>query len=172
MTSRPRGLALIIEIEEYENDVQERRTGSEVDVHNLQKLFEALSFKVEHRKNLSRKEFDSELLAFSRDRKHAAADMMILAILSHGRDGHIYASDGAVIGVESIYEKFNNQHCPALKGKPKFFIIQACRGDETDSAAAMYGDEASGDLAEAAAANVPPNAKMSKKRRIGKDILV
>ncbi len=50
--------------------------------------------------------------------------MMILAVLSHGRDGHIYTSDGSVIATESIYEKFNNNNCPLLKGKPKFFIIQ------------------------------------------------
>ncbi len=56
---------------------------------------------------------------------------MILAVLSHGRDGHIYATDGSVIYVESIYEKFNNSRCPLLQGKPKFFIIQACRGDNT-----------------------------------------
>jgi hypothetical protein len=30
MDTRPRGLALIIEIEQYENDVQERRIGSHV----------------------------------------------------------------------------------------------------------------------------------------------
>ncbi len=30
MNTRPRGLALIIEIEEYDNDVQERRVGSQV----------------------------------------------------------------------------------------------------------------------------------------------
>ncbi len=30
MDSRPRGLALIVEIEEYDNDVQERRVGSQV----------------------------------------------------------------------------------------------------------------------------------------------
>ena len=35
MTRRPRGQALIINIESYENDVQERRLGTEVDVDNL-----------------------------------------------------------------------------------------------------------------------------------------
>ena len=32
MDARPRGLVLIIEIEEYVNDVQERRIGSEVSI--------------------------------------------------------------------------------------------------------------------------------------------
>ena len=61
------------------------------------------------------------------------ADMMILVILSHGRDSAIFASDGGHIPTEEIYKKFNNENCPALMGKPKFFIIQACRGDETDA---------------------------------------
>ena len=31
-----------------------------------------------------------------------------------------------------LYRRFNNEYCPSLKGKPKFFIIQACRGDDYD----------------------------------------
>ena len=31
-----------------------------------------------------------------------------------------------------MLRRFNNEGCPALKGKPKFFILQACRGDECD----------------------------------------
>ena len=58
---------------------------------------------------------------------HAKADMMILVILSHGRDGKIITSSGREYQIESIYEKFNNRECPFLKGKPKFFIIQVIR---------------------------------------------
>ena len=79
---------------------------------------------MEHKKNLKRHEFDRELLAFANDPGHRESDMMILAILSHGREGNVFASDGTVIAIESIYEKFNNKNCPALQGKPKFFIIQ------------------------------------------------
>ncbi|KAG9259642.1 caspase-14-like isoform X1 [Astyanax mexicanus] len=31
--------------------------------------------------------------------------------------------------LESIFEKFNNRNCPAMRGKPRLFIVQACRGD-------------------------------------------
>ena len=34
--------------------------------------------------------------------------------------------------MEYIYEFFNNRNCPLLCGKPKFFIVQACRGDRPD----------------------------------------
>ena len=67
--------------------------------------------------------------------------MMILVILSHGRDSAIFASDGTCIPTEEIYKKFNNENCPALMGKPKFFIIQACRGDETDAGMFFYCKE-------------------------------
>ena len=51
---------------------------------------------------------------------------------SHGKDGVVYAADGQSINMEYIYEFFNNRNCPLLRGKPKFFIVQACRGDRPD----------------------------------------
>ena len=33
---------------------------------------------------------------------------------------------------EDLFKKFNNQACPNLRGVPKFFVLQTCRGDETD----------------------------------------
>ena len=55
---------------------------------------------------------------------HETSNMMILVILSHGTNGHIYTTDGRWVNTENIYQKFNNHFCPKLKGKPKFFIIQ------------------------------------------------
>ena len=31
-----------------------------------------------------------------------------------------------------IFSKFNNEECENLKGKPKIFIFQACRGSKED----------------------------------------
>ena len=53
-------------------------------------------------------------------------------LLSHGRENELIAVDGKGIELERIFEKFNDINCPLLAGKPKFFIIQACRGDRTD----------------------------------------
>jgi len=132
MAAYPRGLALIIEIEQFMNDVEKPRIGSHVDTENLKKLFQQLHFKADHRKNLTRPQFLSVLRDFANNQEHRESDMMILAVLSHGRDGQIIASDGLVVETEDIYAKFNNSNCPLLQGKPKFFIVQACRGDDTD----------------------------------------
>lgn len=81
---------------------------------------------MEIERNLSKRDFDAVLEKFADNPLHKDADMMILAVLSHGRDGHVYTNDGQVISTERIYERFNNHYCPSLKGKPKFFIIQVC----------------------------------------------
>ena len=46
------GLALLIDIERYENDVQEQRIGSDVDVENLSQLLKGLEFDVAVHRNL------------------------------------------------------------------------------------------------------------------------
>jgi len=133
MNRRPRGLALVIDIEVYENNVQETRTGSNVDVENLSSLLKGLEFDVTVHKNLHLAAFFKVITEFCCNKMHTEADMTVVVILSHGKDGVVYAADGQSINMEYIYEFFNNRNCPNLMGKPKFFIVQACRGDRPDS---------------------------------------
>jgi len=128
----PRGQAIIIDIEIYENDIQERRFGSHVDVQNLTQLLKGLSFDVTVHKNLPQATFYKVITEFCKNKMHYEANMAIVAILSHGKDGIVYAADGMSIDMEYIYEYFNNKNCPDLQGKPKFFIVQSCRGDMPD----------------------------------------
>ena len=159
MFRRPRGQALIINIESYDNDVQERRLGTDVDVENLVQLLKGLEFDVTLKQNLALTPFFREVTDFCCNKLHAEADMAVVVILSHGHDGVVYASDGQSINMEYIYEFFNNRNCPLLRGKPKFFIVQSCRGDRPDA-----GVEGSDDLqTEGAAAS--PSKHVSKKRK-------
>jgi len=128
----PKGLAIIIDIEVYENNVQERRFGSHVDVDNMRALLQGLEFDVTVHKNLQLTQFFKVITEFSSNKMHQDADMAVVVILSHGKDGVVYAADGQSINMEFIYEFFNNRNCPMLRGKPKFFIVQACRGDRPD----------------------------------------
>ena len=85
---------------------------------------------------------------FSKSDDHRFGQMCVVIILSHGNDGGlINAADGKSVSTEYVLRRFNNDACPALKGKPKFFILQACRGDEVKSSslktrflASFYGN--------------------------------
>lgn len=132
MAARPRGLVLIIDNEDFQGEVLPTRTGSLVDANNLDLLFQQLGFKVTLRRNLCYRDMYSEVQKFSGREEHGAADMAVLVILSHGRHGLVAAADGRELETEWVLRQLNNDGCPALKGKPKLFIFQACRGDEAD----------------------------------------
>jgi len=59
---------------------------------------------------------------------HSTYDSAVIVILSHGRNGKIYGTDCREIPIENIVASLDTAHCPDLAGKPKIFIIQACRG--------------------------------------------
>jgi len=59
---------------------------------------------------------------------HKDADMFVMFVLSHGEDGHFYTLDGKKISIDKIVNSFDAHECPALRGKPKLFFIQACQG--------------------------------------------
>ena len=83
-----------------------------------------MDFEVNVKLDLSKVELIKALNEFADDKRHEENDMMILVILSHGREGSIDTVEGQPYPLENIFSRFNNQQCPNLKGKPKFFIVQ------------------------------------------------
>lgn len=126
MTSQNRGMALIIDNEEFET--LPPRRGSHVDKDCLAQLFQQLGFWVVIKRNLRKLSFEYELMSFATDNIHQQMDMAVVCVLSHGEDGVVICTDGQRISIEAILYKFNNSAAPPLKGKPKYFLFQACRG--------------------------------------------
>ena len=62
---------------------------------------------------------------------HQNSDAFMITVLSHGDKSFVYCSDGKELELELLYELFDDKECPALIGKPKIFIIQACQGSKT-----------------------------------------
>ncbi|EPY78061.1 caspase-6 [Camelus ferus] len=62
---------------------------------------------------------------------HVDADCFLCVFLSHGEGNHIYAYD-AKIEIQTLTGLFKGDRCQSLVGKPKIFIIQACRGNQHD----------------------------------------
>ncbi|CAG0900627.1 unnamed protein product [Darwinula stevensoni] len=149
MTSLPRGQAMIINIKEFD-DPNLKRKGSEFDRRDMKKLLEKkLHFTVTVKDDLSLEEMQKNLDEFSKRPEHKYGDCCVVVIMSHGYQGSgsdpktsspfvISCSDGKTLEVEWIIQKFNTVE--SLKGKPKVFIVQACRAKGSQSFEQIFGD--------------------------------
>lgn len=80
--------------------------------------------------------------------EHQTSDSTFLVLMSHGTLHGICGTMHSektpdVLQYDTIYQIFNNCHCPGLRDKPKVIIVQACRGGKffggtTNSHAAGY----------------------------------
>jgi hypothetical protein len=62
---------------------------------------------------------------------HTDNDCLFVTILTHGNFGTISSYDEDY-SLRSLTEPFTDENCPTLKGKPRLFFIQACRGSSLD----------------------------------------
>ncbi|XP_078741900.1 caspase-2 [Lampetra fluviatilis] len=133
MEAIPRGLALVVSNVKFPGSAElDERAGGDVDVRHLGELLAQLGFHVEVEHDLTAKEMERCLRAFSARSEHRGADATVVALLSHGVDGALYGTDGALLKVEEIFSMFDNANAPHLQNKPKIFLVQACRGEDPD----------------------------------------
>ena len=64
---------------------------------------------------------------------HKDLGMFVLIIASHGAEGSIIGSDSYHIKLTDIYKLISAKNFPAMSGKPKLVIIQACATPHTPS---------------------------------------
>uniref|UniRef100_A0AC34RCL8 Caspase-8 n=1 Tax=Panagrolaimus sp. JU765 TaxID=591449 RepID=A0AC34RCL8_9BILA len=127
--SSPKGLALIINNERFSgSDQYSRRLGTDVDESNLRKLFEKLGYRVQVDRNLSADKMIERAQKFVKHPDHQVLSSCIVVVLSHGHYDNFVGSDCALLSVHSFTACFNAVNAPFLRGKPKIFFFQACRG--------------------------------------------
>uniref|UniRef100_A0A8C4R7E8 Caspase 7 n=1 Tax=Eptatretus burgeri TaxID=7764 RepID=A0A8C4R7E8_EPTBU len=107
-----------------------KRNGTAKDARNLMKCFSALGFKTDVKQNLTCQEMRDYIFSVSKQ-DHSKRPCFMCAILSHGEKDTIYGTDGTM-NFNKLSSCFRGDHCKSLVGKPKIFIIQACRGQEFD----------------------------------------
>lgn len=59
---------------------------------------------------------------------HEQLGAFVLVITSHGDEGSVIGVDGHHIKITDIMDLLSPKNFPAMKGKPKIIIIQACSG--------------------------------------------
>ncbi|XP_071952951.1 caspase-6-like [Antedon mediterranea] len=129
MSHPKRGVAVIFNHEEFHLGTQmPRRRGTQHDVDNLKKRLTKLQFDVKVHQDLTVVQLWDALKNVSLQ-SHADSDCFVCVFLTHGDNDVIYAYDG-VLKLQELIDRFRGEKCKSLVGKPKIFLIQACRGED------------------------------------------
>ncbi|XP_071499130.1 caspase-6-like [Diadema antillarum] len=125
MNLRDKGMAFILNNNNFVD--RRKRKGSEVDVINVTHVFREIGYKIVVVQDLTAHEVRDALSSLKTKIRpfHTSA---VLVFMSHGDREGISGKDGNIISVEEIKDIFSGRNCPHLRGKPKIFFFQACRG--------------------------------------------
>nr|CDS30656.1 caspase 2 [Hymenolepis microstoma] len=133
VNSTPRGYILLVNIANFEPGCGlSNRLGSSEDVADLESMLTDLGYSVQVLLNLSSTQLEAALSSFVKNPVHYSVDAGGLIVMSHGVQDYIYTSDGKLFSINDILEAFTNKSFPAMAGKPKLILFQACRGEEKD----------------------------------------
>ncbi|XP_047499028.1 ankyrin-1-like isoform X2 [Penaeus chinensis] len=128
-----RGRVLIINYREFSLRIATRHD-SERDVANLRKMFRNMGYQVEDHQDLDLEATKEVLNNFRSNENLAKVDSMFVCMLSHGIDRDtFYTSDMRKMDVPAVRNMFKDQACPLMKGKPKVFLFNFCRGKTLES---------------------------------------
>ncbi|KAK5865603.1 hypothetical protein PBY51_019862 [Eleginops maclovinus] len=131
MYNKKRGLALIFNQERfYWHLALPERHGTNADRYNLERRLNDLNFEVRAYDNYKQVDVYDKISEAAGE-NHSDADCFLLVFLSHGENDHVYTYDGK-ISIQKITAMFKGDKCKSLVGKPKIFVLQACRGDKHD----------------------------------------
>ena len=124
----PRGYCIIINNLKFEAKNVPDRHGASKDEDSLKKLFTDLKFKVVIERDLDKHEIERVAERFAK-KDHREFGAFVFILMSHGGNRDcILGVQGRRTSVENLMVEFQARNCPSLKGKPKVFIIQTCRG--------------------------------------------
>ncbi|KAG5882451.1 hypothetical protein JTB14_036453 [Gonioctena quinquepunctata] len=133
--AKKRGRVLILNNIKFLN--HKYRNGANVDHDNLKTLFNQMGgWDIEDYENKTAEEMEQILNTFSQNPTHVNYDIMFIIIMSHGdesaNDTIIYGSDDKFLHALEVQNKFSNERCKSMRGKPKVFILSMCRGKNLD----------------------------------------
>ncbi|XP_033724674.1 cell death protein 3-like [Pecten maximus] len=122
------------------------RTTGNIDATSLDLLFKKMSYSTKTYSDCSCERIMDVLGEELNSNTLHHMETFILILLSHGKGEKIYGSEGNMVDIKDITKLFDNEHCPALKGKPKLFFISACEGQQNKSGGEACVDSSLGNV--------------------------
>ncbi|XP_046632334.1 caspase-1-like isoform X2 [Daphnia pulicaria] len=132
MEHKRRGDAIIFHHEKFDSNLE--LTPRENDKDLLNKLINVLNdlqFNVCVCEDWTYKQIEKKITKLATKEDHRNSDCILFVFMTHGYNGKLYAKD-THYNPDPLRLLFTSDKCPSLAGKPKIFIIQACRGNSPD----------------------------------------
>jgi hypothetical protein len=102
------------------------RDGSMIDQYNLTQTFKYLRYDVVIHENLTAQQM-RDVMCDMACQDHTHHDSFVCVISTLGEENVVYGADSQKVHPGNLALALNV--CPSLRGKPKMFFVQACRGD-------------------------------------------
>ncbi|XP_006205325.2 LOW QUALITY PROTEIN: caspase-10 [Vicugna pacos] len=138
MDRRHRGHCVVVNNHSFTS--LSERPGTNKDAECLERVFQWLGFSVQVYVNVTKSRLEEVLREYKSHPGHADGDCFVFCVLTHGKFGAVYSSDGDLIPIREIMSYFTAQQCPGLAHKPKLFFIQACQGEEIQPSVSIEAD--------------------------------
>lgn len=131
MDRHPHGICLIFNNHEFHHpeDMEKAnpsRGGARVDQYNLTQTFKYLRYNVVVRENLTAQQMQDAMFEMA-NHDHKVHDSFVCCILTHGETNVVHGADSQEVDLLNFAATM--KLCPTLRGKPKMFFVQACRGE-------------------------------------------
>ncbi|KAK3103580.1 hypothetical protein FSP39_020329 [Pinctada imbricata] len=133
-THRKRGFAVLVIYNEFQH--QPKRDSAILDIDSMTAVFQTLGFDVLCLQNQTTEQLIKNMKVIGEHIKEDH-DCFACVVSTHGaetkkkgsqlRQQLLYTYDGTV-SCEELFEIFKDRKCKALRGKPRIFFVQACRG--------------------------------------------
>ncbi|KAF6113005.1 caspase 10 [Phyllostomus discolor] len=138
MDHKHRGHCVVINNQNFTS--LRKRQGTQKDADCLKHVFQWLGFLVHTHVDVTKPQLEELLKMYQNHPGHAEGDCFVFCVLTHGKYGAVYSSDGDLIPIKYITSHFTAHQCRGLANKPKLFFIQACQGEEIQSSVCVEVD--------------------------------
>ncbi|XP_077511082.1 caspase-3-like isoform X2 [Amblyomma americanum] len=172
MRKWPRGHCIIIGNVLFNGSPKEQE-GCLDDVRRMRGLFLALHFKCTIATNLKADEMKTLLRWAAGECDEKKDDCLVVVLMCHGKENYIYGVDFEPLHLyNDVYEQFNNENCPELKGKPKLFLVQATREENHSQFTNTVPKTSDPGCVSAEACNASPASKTPDPRPTWSDMYI
>ena len=107
-----------------------RQSGAAAELEDAREALRSLGYTVVTVQNPSASELAAALKVHASQPEWGRHASSVVALMGHGHSAHLECQDGRTVSLRGLFGLLAPAAAPALRGKPKVWLVQACRSGE------------------------------------------